>query len=83
MDDKDWNYRVIRHVDDEGDEYYDIHVVTYDENGNLFEIMEGCEAPMGPNIDHLAHDIFHMFQAFLRPVLDYEPVLAHSKETVN
>ena len=65
-----WNYRVIRHVH-EDEEYYAIHEVYYDDDGNPRMCSVEGVPPGGSDIDELCSDIYMMIEALERDTLDY------------
>lgn len=68
-----WNYRVMRHVEPDGSEWFGIHEVYYDLDGNPVSWTERTIEPFGETPDDLTADLDRMSAAIHRPVLDYEP----------
>lgn len=65
-----WNYRVIRKVDDE-EEYFEIQEVYYDENGvAIFAPKEG-RIPFGFTLNELEEDLKRFLDACEKPILNY------------
>lgn len=65
-----WNYRVIRTIDPNGDEYYGIHEVYYDDEGNPVSCTENSVNPIGESVEDLSHTVIYMMRAFTEPVLE-------------
>jgi len=67
-----WNYRIIKHIDKDGDEYFAIHEVYYDEAGNPNGVTEDEVGIHGTNMEELKDDLKYHRNAFRKPVLNYE-----------
>lgn len=64
-----WNYRVIKHVAD-GEEFYQIHEVYYNDENNPASITEEGIVPFGETTEELSHTLIHMMSALTKPVLN-------------
>lgn len=68
-----WNYRVVRKQTADG-EYYGIHEVYYDSDGNPEMVTVEPVAPCGDTLQELVDDMRYYIIAVSRPVLDYEDI---------
>ena len=66
----DWNYRVVRHTDPSGREWYAFHEVYY-RDGKIATITEEPICPSAETIEELKADFERMKEAFDKPVLDF------------
>ncbi len=64
-----WNYRVVKHTHEDGEEFYQIHEVFY-KNEQPDMITEKGITPFGENLEELSHSMIYMLQALTKPVLD-------------
>jgi len=69
-----WNHRVIRHVTDEGDEWFGIHEVYYDD-GEPHSCTKEHISPCQEDIPALKWELEKMLQAIDKPVIDYQHFL--------
>ena len=72
-----WNYRVIRKTQtgyDNLGEYYGIHEVYYDDDGNPEMVTVEPVGPDGDTYEELVEDISCMIDAFGKATLDYEDI---------
>jgi hypothetical protein len=65
-----WNYRVVRHVGVDGDVYYQIHEVYYDDDGKITAMTENGMAPLGETTTELQMELNRMIECMAKPVLD-------------
>ena len=72
-----WNYRVMRHGNNNGD-YYAIHEVYYDQNGKPRNWTDDDVGPCGESLDEVKACLELMKEALSKPILDY----ANGKEIV-
>lgn len=82
-----WNYRVIRHEDENGDCVYRIHEVYYDDAGNIKSWTEDVVKPSGESPGELRENCLYFLRAFRQPVLiekeiDGAPTLQPDDEMV-
>ena len=68
-----WNYRVVKHVDDTGDDYYQLHSVFYADR-KVHGCSEQVTAPFGETVEDLWDDFNLMKEAFIKPPLNYEDI---------
>lgn len=71
-----WNYRVIRHIDAEGNESYMVHEVYYTPEGRPQMYTVNGVAPYGESLDELRKDVERFAAAVEKPVLtsaDFPP----------
>ena len=66
-----WNHRVVRHSPEEGDIYYGIHEVYYDDEGNVLFLTESPVEVWGEDVDDLIKGYTNMSKAFDKPVIDF------------
>ena len=64
-----WNYRVVKKADRLGN-YFEIHEVYYDDNGNPNGWTEDAIKPYGVDLDDLRWVLEHMVTALDKPVLE-------------
>ena len=69
-----WNYRVLRQVYD-GEDFYAIHEVYYDDDGNPQYCTLNSVGAAGDTMDELKQDLLHYVEAVYKPVLDYNDFL--------
>ncbi len=66
-----WNYRVIRHIEKETNEFwFGIHEVYYSENGQVKHWTKYPVKPAGSSLEDLKGDITLMMKAFDKPTLE-------------
>ena len=65
-----WNHRVVKNEKD-GEVFYAIHEVYYDDDGNPHSITENPIPAFGKDITEITHNLIHMMSALTKPVLDY------------
>ncbi len=66
-----WNYRVIKRNSD-GNEWYGIYEVYYDDSGRPVACTETPINPFGETLDELATDLQHFTEAMAKPALDFD-----------
>ena len=66
-----WNYRVVKNTYEEGGEYFAIHEVYYDGDGNPTSCTALPANFLGDDLDDLKAVLDMVQQAFDKPVLDY------------
>ena len=66
-----WNHRVMK-MKDEEDDYYQIHEVFYDKEGNVESYTKNGVTVGGNNIEEVRWVLQEMLAALDKPVLDYE-----------
>ena len=72
-----WNYRVVRKTEtgyDNLGEYYGIHEVYYDDDGNPEMVTVEPVAIVGDTLLELQWEYAHYLRALLKPVLDYDDI---------
>lgn len=64
-----WNYRVVRFIDDEGEDFYEIKEVYYDDDGipELF----GDAVVCGSNFEELWNNMAMFEVALKKPLLEH------------
>jgi len=70
-----WNHRVIRHKDDKGNVWYQIHEVYYDEKDGKYHptsVTVDSIAPYGEDVEELRSTLEMMIKCLGDPVLDYD-----------
>ena len=68
-----WNYRVVRKPVRDNDFEFGIHEAYYhDGESKPWAITQNATAPREEDAEELAETILHMYEAFGKPVLDYE-----------
>ena len=82
-----WNYRVIKHVEDSGVEWYGMHEVYYGDNGAPRYCTMDAVSPYGGDLKDLATDLGMMIRALGEDVLPYDLLsgddeLTEEEETV-
>ena len=80
-----FNYRIIRRTQGEGKgKYtnYQIHEVTYDENGKVFLVTEEAEFPCGADVKDLMSNWYEMLEAFSQPILDWDNIPEEGSENI-
>lgn len=73
-----WNYRIVIKTTEDGDHYYGIHEVYYDEAGLVGSCTENPCDPFGETRVELQDNINQMAEAFTRPVLHYDDIFTDS-----
>ena len=66
-----WNHRVMKMKDGE-DDFYQIHEVFYDKEGNVESYTKNGVTVGGNNIEEVKWVLQEMLAALEKPVLDYE-----------
>lgn len=69
-----WNNRVVKTKMPDGEYFYQIHEVFYDDNGKASLCTESGISPCGDDIDELKKSYEMMAEAFKAPVLDYDEI---------
>ena len=69
-----WNHRVIRRVNEQGEEYYAIHEVYYNEDNEPHMVTEEAVSPFGETLEELEQDMEWFIKAMRHPVLNYEEI---------
>ncbi|MBQ0758040.1 MAG: hypothetical protein KBT72_00185 [Zhongshania sp.] len=64
-----WNYRVLQHLDHDGDPYYEIHEVYYSKDGAIEGWTANSVGPAGSDPQELEKDIKLLKVALTRPIL--------------
>ena len=64
-----WNYRVLQHLDHDGDPYYEIHEVYYSKDGAIEGWTANSVGPAGSAPQELEKDIELLKVALTRPIL--------------
>lgn len=63
-----WNYRIVKWVDDDGEDVFEIREVYYDEKGNPYG---HCTAAVfGATMEELGDSMNYLQLAFVKPVLN-------------
>ena len=73
-----WNYRIVIKTTEDGDHYYGIHEVYYDEAGLADSCSETPCDPFGETRVELQDNINNMAEAFTMPVLHYDDIFSDS-----
>ena len=68
-----WNYRVLKHVEEDFTSYH-IHEVFYNEDGSIMSCSEYQCSPFGETAEELKEDFELMAGAFEKPVIPYEEI---------
>ena len=71
-----WNYRLMRHTDAFGREYYAIHEAYYNDVGEVTAWTDDAASPMGQTLEEVREELDRMLRA-----IDY-PIVEVSHETV-
>ena len=66
-----WNHRLMKMKDGE-DDFYQIHEVFYDKEGNVESYTKNGVTVGGKNIGEVKWVLLEMLAALDKPVLDYE-----------
>lgn len=64
-----WNYRVLHTIED-GDEWYAIHEVYYDNEGHPVSVTAEPEPALGDTLEDLEEDLRWQLKALSEPVLE-------------
>lgn len=64
-----WNYRVLQHLDHDGDPYYEIHEVYYSKDGAIEGWTANSVGPAGSDTQELEKDTKLLKVALTRPIL--------------
>lgn len=67
---KKWNYRLMRHTDAFGREYFAIHEAYYDDAGNVTAWTDDAASPMGETKDEVREELERMLRALEYPVVE-------------
>jgi len=73
-----WNYRIVIKTTEDGDHYYGIHEVYYDEAGLADSCTETPCDPFGETREELRDNVNQMAEAFTMPALHYDDILTDS-----
>lgn len=65
-----WNYRLMRHTDAFGREYFAIHEAYYNDVGEVTAWTDDAASPMGENVDEVRGDLERMLRALDYPVIE-------------
>ena len=76
-----WNYRVVRQIDPNGDEYLAVHEVFYDKDGNPNKVTVDPVPSHGNTLMKLRDNHAVQSRAFNEPILNYADIF--SKEADN
>ena len=66
-----WNHRLMKMKDGE-DDFYQIHEVYYDKEGNVVSYTKNGVTVGGNDIEEVKWVLLEMLKALDKPVLDYE-----------
>ncbi len=69
-----WNHRVLRKKESDGNYYFQIHEVYYDENGKAWAATETPARPLGESQEELKETVQLMLNACDFPILDYDDI---------
>jgi hypothetical protein len=75
-----FEYRLVRHTDDNGDPYLCVHEVLYDDERNIIDMSEGGLFA-GNTMQDIALEIGRIVSALTEPVIDDEDISNHGKAT--
>jgi len=64
-----WNYRILADFDVDGEPFYCIHSVYYDEDGDVFAYGVTPTYAVGVTVEELQSDMEKLQAAFDRPIL--------------
>jgi len=65
-----WNYRLMRHIDAFGREYFAIHEAYYNDVGEVTAWTDDAASPMGQTMDEVRDDLEKMLRALDYPVVE-------------
>ena len=68
-----WNHRVVHRVI-QGDDFYGIHEVFYDDEGRPDMMTERAVGVCGDNLEELQQTLEWMLQAMDKPILEYDEI---------
>lgn len=75
-----WNYRMVHHKEETtGEDWYGIHEVYYNDNGEACLMSDEPCFPTGESKKELMNDISMMTAAISKPVLEYDMEFAEYK----
>lgn len=74
-----WNYRVMRHTISNGEEWYGIHEVYYEEDGTIKFYSTDSIHPHGETEKELQKDLEMMQESFNKAVLPYNDNIISQK----
>lgn len=71
-----WNYRIMRHTDAGGRQYYAVHETYYGDAGEVMGSTEEAASVMGETLDEVREELDRMLRALDYPVIEipYKPV---------
>ena len=69
-----WNYRVLKHVTEGEEEYYRIHEVYYEDDGEISSCSKKPRTPYGDTVEELQEEFKLMKAAFDKPAISYEDI---------
>jgi hypothetical protein len=64
-----WNHRVCKNTE-QGEIFYNIHEVYYDDDGKVEGWTQNAVAPLGNDLDELRNELKWMLEALDKPILD-------------
>lgn len=69
-----WNHRLIKRKDPNGEEpdYYSIHEVYYNDDGNITGCTMNGVAASGESADEVKKSLNRMIECLDKPILDYD-----------
>lgn len=67
-----WNYRLIDHGENQGERYFAIHEVHYDDTGKPVSVSEDGARIGGETVDDIKDVLERMRGALEKPALRYE-----------
>ncbi len=76
-----WNYRIVIKTTEDGDHYYGIHEVYYNEAGLADNCTETPCDPFGETRAELQDNVNQMAEAFTMPVLHYDDIYENSSSS--
>ena len=74
-----WNYRIVHHKEQNGEEWYGFHEVYYNADGTACMMSEEQCMPIGETKKSLMNDLSMMTEAIIKPVLEYDMEFAEYK----
>jgi hypothetical protein len=69
-----WNYRVLKHKDNDEVPYYQVHEVFYNEDGSIMACSEHQCSPFGETVEELKLDFELMAGALDKPIIPYAEI---------
>ena len=76
-----WNYRVVKSKLDNGEDWYGMHEVYYDDEGNINAISEDAINIEGESLKDLGTILEWMSSAMYKPVLNEDEIEYKDFET--